>query len=232
MDSHVARGKYAAIGCAVAADMLEWFRTQFGAEETRKAATAGGVDWDLLMAQAEQTPPGAEGLLFLPHMSGSTFPVVDPASTGAFTGLRNIHTKGHLVRAMVEGLNYQFLQMVRGFGTALGINADRFVTVGGGAQNRFWVQTKADLLGKPFETPQLQEATPLGAAILAGIGVGLYRDEQEAFERVFRPGPIFEPNPHRTAQYAERFALYEKLYPALRAINAPRKIMVPFSDEG
>ena len=225
MDSHVARGQYAAIGCVVAADMLEWFRGHFGFEEARKAETEGGVAWDYLMAQAERTPPGAEGVLFLPHFSGSLFPVVDPQAMGAFIGLRNTHGKGHLVRAMIEGLAYQFAQMIHGLRGALGVTADRFVTVGGGAQNHFWMQAKADLLGLPFETPQIEEATPLGAAILAGIGVGLYRDEQEAFDRVFRPGRVFEPNLKLTAQYAERFAIFEQLYPALKHLNAAlRKI--------
>jgi xylulokinase len=220
MDSHVARDRYAAIGCVVAADMLEWFRKHFGFEEAQRARAEGGADWDHLMALAHEAPPGAGGVMFLPHMSGSTIPVVDPQSSGAFVGLRNIAGKGHLLRAMIEGLNYQFLQMIAGLRTSIGVTPDRFIAVGGGAQNAFWTQNKADMVGKPIEIPQIEEATPLGAAILAGIGVGLYRDEAEAFERVYRPGRVVEPDLRLTAQYAERSQLFQQLHPALRGIHA------------
>jgi xylulokinase len=121
---------------------------------------------------------------------------------------------------MVEGLNYQFLQMLGGLRTSLGVTPDRFVAVGGGAQNAFWTQNKADLVGKPFEIPPIEEATPLGAAILAGLGVGLYRHEQEAFERVYRAGRVLEPDRRLTAQYAERFEVFQRLHPALKEIHA------------
>jgi xylulokinase len=220
IDSHVARGRYAGIGCVVAGDMLEWFRRRFGSEEAQRAQKEGGVDWDHLMALAREAPAGAGGVMFLPHMSGSTIPVVDPSSSGAFVGLRNIVGKGHLLRAMIEGLNSQFLQMLAGLQSSLGVTPDYFVAVGGGAQNAFWTQNKADMVGKAFEIPQIEEATPLGAAILAGIGVGLYRDEQEAFERVYRPGRVLEPDLRLTAQYAERFQVFQRLHPALREIHA------------
>ena len=220
IDSHVARDRYAAIGCVVAGDMLEWFRKHFGFEEANRAKAEAGVDWDYLMAAAREAPPGAGGVMFLPHFSGSTIPVVDPSSSGAFVGLRNIAGKGHLLRAMVEGLNFQFLQMLGGLESSLGVTPDSFVAVGGGAQNAFWTQNKADMVGKPFEIPEIEEATPLGAAILAGIGVGLYRDESEAFERVYRPGRVLEPDLALTAQYRERFATFQHLYPALREIHS------------
>ncbi len=218
IDSHVARDRFAAIGCVVAGDMLEWFRKQFGFEAAQRAKADGGTDWDYLMAQAREAPPGAGGVMFLPHFSGSTIPVVDPQSRGAFIGLRNLTGKGHLLRAMVEGLNYQFLQMLDGLQTSLGVMPDRFVAVGGGAQNTFWTQNKADMVGKPFEIPEIEEATSLGAAILAGIGVGLYRDEQDAFARVYRAGRILEPDTKLTVLYAEQFRVFQKIYPALKGI--------------
>ncbi len=219
IDSHVARDLYAAMGSAVAADMLEWFRRNFGFEEAQKAATEGGVDWDYLMAAAAAVPAGCDGVVFLPHMSGSTMPVIDPQSRGAFVGLRNTATKGHLLRAVVEGLNYQFLQILASLDKGLGARCDKLVAVGGGTKNQFWMQNRADMLGQPFEVPEVEEATPLGAAILAGIGVGIYRDEKEAFERVYRAGRVFEPNRALTAEYAERFKVFERLYPALRSLR-------------
>jgi len=219
VDSHVARDTWAAMGSAVAAEMLEWFRDQYGFEERQKAQAAGGTDWGHLMAAAAGSPPGANGVMFLPHMSGATIPAPDPSSMGAFVGLRNIVTKADMLRAVVEGLNYQFLQILQGVEAGLGVQPDQFVTVGGGAQNAFWMQNKADMVGKAFETPEIDEATPLGAAILAGIGVGLYQDEQDAFQQVYRPGRVYEPDADLTARYAEGFETFQQIYPALKPLH-------------
>jgi len=83
------------------------------------------------------------------------------------------------------------------------------------------MQNKADMVGKPFEAPEIEEATPLGAAILAGIGVGVYRDEQDAFEQVYRPGRTFEPNADLTGRYAEGFETFKRIYPALKPLHGP-----------
>jgi xylulokinase len=219
IDSHVANGMWSAMGAAVAADMLEWFKDQFGFEEQKKAEADGTSQWDHLMAAAKASPPGANGVMFLPHMSGSHCPVVDAQSMGAFAGLRNITTKGDMIRAIIEGLDYQFLQMVRGLESGLGVTPERIVAIGGATNNKFWMQNKADVTGKPIEIPQLEEATTLGAAILAGIGVGLYKNEQQAFEKVYKAGTVFEPNAELTGRYDELFSIYEQLYPALKDLN-------------
>ena len=219
IDSHVARGSWAAMGAAVAGDMLEWFRKQYGLEEEQKAEESGGDIWDCLMQVAGESPAGANGVMFLPHMSGSHCPVVDGQSLGAFVGLRNIVSRGDMLRAVIEGLDYQFLQMVRCFESGLGVKSERIVAVGGATNNKFWMQNKADVVGRPIETPQLSEATTLGAAILAGIGAGVYRDEQEAFDKVYKPGKVYEPNPQLADEYAERFKVFEQVYPSLKELN-------------
>jgi xylulokinase len=218
VDSHVARGMWTYMGAAVAADMLEWFRRVTGAEAAASPEGGDGAAWERLVALAEAAPPGADGVLFLPHMSGSTCPVVDACSMGAFAGLRNIATQGHLLRAMIEGLNYQFRLIVGGLESALGLRPDRYVAIGGVTQNRLWMQNKADVVGRPVEVPELDEAVPLGAAILAGIGVGLYRDERDAFSRVHRPGRVYEPNAALRGLYDERYDVFTRLYPALKTV--------------
>ena len=220
IDSHVARGKYAAMGTAVAADMLEWFRRELGPAEKERAGAGATSDWDCLMAAAEASPPGAHGVMFLPHMSGRTVPSADPKSKGAFIGLRNLATKGDMVRAVIEGLNYQFLEIISGLEAAVGVTPHKLVAGGGGKRNQFWIQNRADMAGQAIEVPEIEETTSLGAAILAGIGVGLYKDEADAFAQVYRPGPVYSPNPDRTEYYAERFELFRKLYPALKDIHA------------
>lgn len=218
--SHVASSDlWSIMAAAVAADMLEWFRGQFGSE--KKLTDGEDADaWSDLMRLAETSPPGANGVMFLPHMSGSHCPVVDHQSMGAFVGLRNIATKGDMLRAIIEGLNYQFMQIVNGLEKSLGVKPERFVAIGGATRNEFWMQNKADMIGKPIETPEIEEPTPLGAAILAGIGVGLYADVQEAYERVHKPGKVYEPDLKLTEKYHQWFETFEGIYPSLKDLNS------------
>jgi len=219
VQAHVARGKHVVWGGNVAAEMLEWYRGQFGFEARTKAAKEGTSEWDALMADAASAPPGAHGVMFLPHMVGASCPVVDPKSLGAFVGLSGATTAADLLRAIVEGLDYQFRDIVTALQRALGTKLERFVAVGGATRNAFWMQNKADVLGRAIEVPDVEEATPLGAAILAGIGLGYYRDEEDARRRMHWPGKSYEPDPVLAVRYAEAFAIYQGLYPALSPIH-------------
>ncbi len=159
------------------------------------------------------------GLALLGPPYNYSCPVVDPKSLGAFVGLSGVATAADVLRAIVEGLDYQFRDIVTGMEAALGTKLERFVAVGGATRNAFWMQNKADVLGRPIEVPEIQEATPLGAAILAGIGLGLYRDEAEACQRVYRPGRTYEPDGKLAGRYADWFAIYRELYPTLAPIH-------------
>ena len=204
---------------AVAADMLEWYRKEYGFEAQQKAEKEGGVDWDYLMAEASASPAGARGVMFLPHMSAAGCPVVDARSLGAFVGLSNFAQRGDMLRAVIEGLDYQVLDIMSALQKGANIEADRLVVVGGATRNSFWMQNKADVTGLPIDVPEIEEATPLGAAILAGIGVGLYRDEQDAFERVYKKGKTYEPDVQLASKYARWYEIYKKLYPILKPVN-------------
>ncbi len=219
VQAHVARGVHTAWGSNAAAEMLEWYRSQFGHDAKQKADSEGGSDWKYLMASAAKSPAGARGVMFLPHMSAVACPVVDQQSAGAFVGLRNTATAGDILRAIIEGLCFQFLDVVTAMESGLGSKLDKFITVGGAIRNEFWMQCKADVVGRPIEVPDVEEATPLGAAILAGIGTGVYRDEEDALSRVYRKGKVYHPNPEASAKYAELFKIYKQLYPTLAPIS-------------
>jgi xylulokinase len=219
VETHVAKDIYTVWGGAVASDMLEWYRKEYGFEAQQRAQVEGGVDWDYLMADVAASPPGARGAMFLPHMSAAGCPVVDARSMGAFVGLSNFVHNGDMLRAIIEGLDYQVLDIVTALKTGLGINPDKLVAVGGATRNQFWMQNKADVVGLPIEVPEVEEATPLGAAILAGIGVGLYADEQDAFERVYKPGITYQPDPKLAPNYAEWYQIYKQLYPILAPVS-------------
>lgn len=225
VQAHVARGKHAAWGGNVAADMLEWYRAQFGTAHQSDPPSentehlTGDAEWDRLIAAAAASPPGARRVMFLPHMSASGCPVVDPRSMGAFVGLSNLATRGDVLRAIIEGLDYQFLDIVTALEAGLNVELDRVIAVGGATRNRFWMQNKADVIGRPIEVPDVEEATPLGAAILAGIGIGAYRDEEDAFNRVYKPGKTYHPDPELSTRYAQWFRVYKELYPAISPIS-------------
>ena len=223
IQAHVARGVHAAWASTPAGEALEWFRNQLCADGKTGTSSSGRPsaifpEWDVLMREAGQSPAGAGGVLFLPHLSGSTCPVVDPHSRGAFAGLRSLTSRGDLIRAIIEGLDYQFLDMLNSFEAGLGTKAERIVAVGGATKNEFWMQNKADVVGKTIEAPEIEEATPLGAALLAGIGAGIYKDEQEACEKVAQPGRVYKPNAALAKTYAAGFAAYRQLYPALHGV--------------
>ncbi len=216
VESHVARGAWAAMVASVAADALEWLRREWGGAE---GGGREGGDWGAFIEAARASPPGARGAMFLPHLAGSTAPVVDPRAMGAFIGLRSFTARGDIIRAVFEGLDFQFLDILRALEGGLGLGTQRIVAVGGAVQNGFWMQNKADVTGKAIEVPAIEEATPLGAAILAGIGAGIYRDEDEAYERVRKPARTYEPDPGARAAYEELFAIYRRLQPALGEIH-------------
>jgi len=215
VDSHVAKDKYTVMGATVSADMLEWFKREFAHKETDQAKDDDNATWDLLVELAGQSPVGSNGVFFLPHMSGSHCPILDPKSAGTFAGLRNTNSRGDMMRAIIEGINYQSHQIVRGFESNMGVKSDHIVAIGGPTNNKLLMQTKADIIGKLIQIPDVEESVPLGAAILAGIGAGVYQDEEEAFTQVNRPGKSYAPDADAHAQYEELFGRYEGLYPAM-----------------
>lgn len=219
VECHVARNQYSVMGAAVSAEMLEWYRREFGSEARAKAAARGCVDWETLMEEASASPVGSHGVMFLPHMGGAGCPVVDSRSRGGFTGLGTTATRGDMLRALIEGLDYQLLDIIQEMKKNLGFDMRTLVVAGGAVRNEFWMQNKADMIGQPIEMPEVEDASPLGAAMLAGIGVGIYRNEKDAYDRVRKPGRTYDPDLRVTAQYAERFSLYKSLYPALKPVS-------------
>ena len=148
---------------------------------------------------------------------------VDPRSLGAFVGMSSRSSKGAMLRAVVEGLDYQFVEMVRTLHVDLHIPFDQLIVVGGATRNKFWMQNKADMIaglfGRSVEVSDVAEATSLGAAMLAGIGVGIYRDEEDAFAHVHKAGAVCEPDPQAASLYAQLFPIYQQLYPALKSVH-------------
>lgn len=219
LEAHAVPGTYCIWGGGTAASMLEWYKDQLGSDAQRLVDAGKGNVWSNLMEEARSSPPGANGIFFLPHFNGTACPNLDPRSLGAFVGLNDTTRRQDLVRAVIEGLDYAFLDMLRALEKGAGEKAERITAIGGAVRNEFWMQNKADVSGCAVEVPEIEEATALGAAMLAGTGAGLYSDLQEAVDRIYKPGKLFEPDPKMCVLYAELFEIYREIYPAVQNVN-------------
>lgn len=220
IEAHSAPGMYCIWAGGTAASMLEWYKDQLGSDAVRRAERGEGNVWSLLMDEARNSPPGANGIFFLPHFNGTTCPTLDPRSLGAFLGLNDTTKRGDMIRAVVEGLDYAFLEMLRALEKGAGQKAAEITAIGGGTRNEFWMQNKADVAGCPVVTTEIEEATALGAAILAGVGAGIYKNLAQAVEAIKQPSKTYEPNGKLGTFYAEMFDMYRDIYPALSQLDA------------
>ena len=211
VQAHVASARYAAWGGSPSASALSWFR-----EVTGEASQP----WEDVVAEAEsKSQAGAGGLIFLPYLSSAPCPVNDSQAAGAFIGLLNTTRQSDMFRAVIEGLNYQFLHILRTMEGCMSTRFDQIVVSGGATRNLFWLQNKADISGMDVEVSDIQDTSPLGAAMLAGVALGLWDDLDQAAERVKGTTRVFHPNTALTARYAPLFDIYCSLAAALRPAN-------------
>jgi xylulokinase len=219
LEAHSFPGAYCMWGGGTAASMLEWYKDEIGVDTRQSAGPAQDNIWPQLISEARSSSPGAGGIFFLPHFNGTTCPNLDPRSLGAFIGLGDSTKRGDLVRAIIEGLDYAFVDMLRSLEQGVGKSSDRVIAIGGAVRNEFWMQNKADMSGIPIEVPDITEATALGAAMLAGAGIGVYQSLEDAVDRVCKPGKVFEPDIKLTSFYREMIEIYHEIYPALQQVN-------------
>lgn len=214
---HAVPGRTLVVGALVASGgSLRWFRDQLGEPERAEAARRWVDPFDLLGELAAQSPPGANRLVFLPYMFGERSPIWDSHARGVFFGLSLATRKHDLIRAILEGAAFGLRHNVETAARA-GFSLTKLACVGGGASSALWNQIKADVLGRPIHLPQSAAGAPLGAAIVAAAGAGLYASVSEAVRQMVRGGPEFQPNLSRAVCYDALYGVYLGLYPALKA---------------
>ncbi|BAD76226.1 gluconokinase [Geobacillus kaustophilus HTA426] len=194
--------------------LLRWLRDEFGAQEREVAKKLGMDPYDLLTKYAERVPPGSEGLVFLPFLSGERAPYWNANARGTFFGLGLHHKREHFIRAVMEGVCFSILSVALAIRDATGPMSEIRVS-GGFAKSPFWRQMLADMLGKPLIVPQTHEASALGAAAVALHALG----ELPSLEMVkpwIGTTARHEPNEAHTLIYAELFDLYARLYERLK----------------
>ncbi|MGL6193924.1 MAG: FGGY-family carbohydrate kinase [Thermoguttaceae bacterium] len=218
IQSHVIPNRYSMWGGNPAGEMVEWYRREV-ASSIQEDGKLESWDWKTLVNLAESSRPGAGGVMFLPHLDSSSCPIVDPRSLGVFVGMSSRTKQGDLIRAVIEGLDFQFLDTVRAMEKATATEAKEFIAVGGAIRNAFWMQNKADMVGRPVRIPEVEEATVLGAAILAGIGCGVFKDAEDAFAQTAKQSTVYEPNTELTKLYSEMYPIYQELYRSVAPVN-------------
>ena len=165
----------------------------------------------------EQAPAGSGGVTFLPYMAGERSPIWNPKACGVFFGLNFGVTRGQMIRACMEGVAYALRHNLE-TAEAAGAKAGILRAMGGSANSRVWTQIKADVTGCGIEVPASDTATTLGAAILAGVGTGVYQSFEEAAERTVSVKKTYTPNAEMKAVYDSGYEIYRKLYPALEEL--------------
>ena len=183
---------------------FRWWRDQF----------AHGETYASLDLEAMNIPPGAEGLTFLPSLMGALAPTWNESARGTFAGFTLAHTRGHFVRALLEGSAYAVRDITSQM-QGIGLDLREMRAVGGGAKSRLWNQIKADVTGLQVTVPEITETTALGAAFLALVGIGAYATLSEASDHIVRIRERIDPDPTAKSAYDEAYERYRQTYFAL-----------------
>jgi xylulokinase len=217
---HVVPGMWEVEGLSnAAAASLRWFRDVVGTQE-RALEAAGGLDaYRQLDQLAAAAPPGSKGLLYLPYLATAATPRWNPQARAAFVGLSFAHGRAEMTRAVMEGVVLEIRDILEQWNTAdLGVNGLR---IGGGAtRSALWNQIQADVYGMPVETLRVSESTSLGAALLGGLGAGVFASLEEGVEALVHVADRIEPDATRHQRYEELYRAFVQTYEGLNSSGA------------
>lgn len=194
---------------------LKWFRDNFCQDYLIKAREQNVDSYYLMDLDAEKIPVGSRKLLYLPYLMGERTPHLDPDCRGVFFGLSAIHTKADMIRAVMEGVAFSLTdckEILDGMGTDI----HEMIACGGGGTSKLWRQMLADMYGCPVKTISSKEGPALGAAILAGVGAGLYSNVESACKAMIQIEKNCEPIPQNQTKYQQYHLLYQHLYHCLK----------------
>ncbi len=201
LDYHLVDGRWLPNGCmAASGSLVKWFAREFGC----------GAGYAELDREAAAVPAGAEGLVLLPYFLGEKTPINDPLARGLVFGLTLSHGRAHLYRAILEGIGYGFRHHLAVF-EEMGLAVACVRVTNGGARSDLWKRITADVLGLPLQPLAEHPGSCLGAAFVAGMGVGVF-DSWRDIDRFLAFGPPVEPDPAARDRYDELFRIYRRLY--------------------
>ena len=208
---------YAMSGLNFSGGAIDWSRRLLlGAAFGENPSAAS---FETLIKLAREVPAGCDGLFFLPHLRGANPPINDPHARGAFIGITSQASTGHFARAVLEGIAYGYQRVFDNVMDAFALTPRRLIATGGGTRNDLLMQIKADLFGQPIIMPNVEEATCLGAAMLAGVGAGIYNSFADASQQVQHTTRTVESDPQQHHFYQQRYRdTYLRLYDVLKKV--------------
>jgi xylulokinase len=210
---HAVPGRWHVMGVTQAAGLsLRWFRDRFG------AGTDDGRDpYERLTDEASRAPVGSDGLLWAPYLMGERTPHLDPNARGALVGLTAVHTRAHVIRAILEGVAFSLKDSFTLF-AEMGVPVKKIRLGGGGARSSLWRQIQADVYGHEVETVEAEEGAAYGAAILAGVGAGKWSSVDAACAEIVKTDKRIPPQEAGMKLMAERYKAFRRMYPAIRSV--------------
>jgi xylulokinase len=211
---HAVPGRWLVMGVTQAAGLsLRWFRDQFGV-----SANGQLESYEELTSEAATAPPACDGLLWAPYLMGERTPYLDPTARAVLVGLTASHTRGHVIRAILEGVAFSLCDTLTIFQEiAVPVKAIRLG--GGGARSALWRQIQADIYRQQVETVEAEEGAAYGAAILAAVGVKAWPSVDAACEAIVRPARTTHPNSEDSLVMEKAYASYRRIYPAMKSIQ-------------
>ncbi len=215
---HAVPGKWHVMGVTQGAGLsLRWFRDNFGAAEVLTADRMGVDVYDLLAREAERIPAGSDGLLFLPYLMGERTPVLDARARGLWLGLTAAHTRGHMIRAIMEGVAFSLRDSLEIF-KELEIPVTEIRASGGGSRGFLWRKIQADIYDKELVTLRTSEGSAFGAALLAGVGAKVYDSVEETARQAIQVKERLSPRPEDVQIYEQFYQVYRNLYDAVKPL--------------
>lgn len=194
---------------------LKWMKDQLCQDYIERAEREGVDVYDLINQTVSSVKPGSDRLIYLPYLMGERTPHLDPDCRGVFFGLSAMHTRSHLLRAVMEGVSYSLCDCNEIL-QEMGIRVEEMMACGGGGKSPVWRQMLADLYGCQVKTIAQSEGPALGAAILAGVGCGIYESVEKACKALISPKESTDPRGEEAEVYQAYHRLYQKLYRSLK----------------
>jgi xylulokinase len=167
--------------------------------------------FDLLTRQADQIPPGSDGLLYLPYMGNTLSPNWNSNAKGVFFGATLATSRAHFIRALVEGVAFDLYSNVK-IALEAGVKIEKLILNGGPTKSAFWNQITANVVNLPLETTNIDEAAPLGDAILAATGAGIYKYPTDPIRDLVKTTSTIEPDPKTHDMYEDFFQIWRRIY--------------------
>ena len=210
-------GEYCLFGCILAAGgSFQWFRNTLAAAEVARAKRLKKDPYELLTAEAQQAPPGCDGVFWLPYLTGERTPHADPLARAGWIGIHSGTGRAELIRSVMEGATFAMNDAVHILRDERHLPIRQIRLSGGGARSAFWRQLQADIYATTCVTINAEEGPAYGVALLAAVGTGRFKNVREACKHAISITRTVKPNPKYKRLYAKFYNQYRRLYPALK----------------